>query len=65
KELLDLFLPLFERMINEPYNPRSIYQHKGRIMIRFFPKEKTKPDDKREHSNQFYTKREIYYIEQK
>jgi hypothetical protein len=65
KELLDLFLPLFERMINEPGNPYSRYQHKGRIMIRFFPREKTKPDDVRRHSNQFYTERRIYYIEQK
>jgi len=64
KELLDLFLPLFKRMINEPYNPHSRYQHKGRIMIRFFPREKTKPDDVRRLSNQFYTERRIYYIEQ-
>ncbi|MBX0311562.1 MAG: hypothetical protein JHC31_13210 [Sulfurihydrogenibium sp.] len=66
KELLDLFLPLFERMINEPHNPHSRYQHKGRIMIRFFPREKTKPDDiMRKFNNQFYTERKIYYIEQK
>jgi hypothetical protein len=62
---LDLFLLLFERMINEPGNPYGIYQHKGRIMIRFFPREKTEPDDIGRYSNQFYTERRIYYIEQK
>jgi len=61
KELLDLFLPLFERMINEPDNPNSRYQHKNRIMIRFFPREKTKPGDVRRLSNQFYTERSILY----
>jgi hypothetical protein len=64
KELLDLFSPLFERMINEPDNPNSRYQHKDRIMIRFFPREKTKPGDIRRLRDQFYTKRGIYYIEQ-
>jgi hypothetical protein len=57
KELLDLFLPLFERMINEPDNPHSRYQHKDRIMIRFFPKEKTKTNDIGRLRDQFYTKR--------
>jgi len=65
KELLDLFLPLFKRMIDEPDNPHSRYQHKNRIMIRFFPRDKPKTDDIRRFMNQFYTERKIYYIEQK
>jgi hypothetical protein len=64
-ELADLFLPLFKRMIYEPQNPNSSYKHKGRIMIRFFPKEKTKPDDLKRWGNLFYTERKIYYYEQK
>ncbi|GAB4452922.1 MAG: hypothetical protein Fur0028_08420 [Bacteroidales bacterium] len=59
KELLDLFLPLFERMIEEPANRNSRYAHASRIMIRFFP------EKKRYHCNnfvpEFYTKRPIKY----
>jgi hypothetical protein len=69
-ELADLFLPLFRRMIEQPENPNSRYKHKGRIMIRFFPKEKINSEDlvggidyMNYFSNQFYTKRKIYYIE--
>jgi hypothetical protein len=64
EELAKLFLPLFQRMIKEPQNPKSSYNHKGRIMIRFFPKEKTKPDDLKRLGNLFYTERKIYYYEQ-
>jgi len=64
EELLKLFLPLFQRMIDNPENPNSRYQHKGRIMIRFFPKERLSPDDLiARMNNQFYTKRKIYYLE--
>jgi len=62
-ELADLFLPLFRRMIYEPQNRNSSYNHKGRIMIRFFPKEKTNLDGLKRL--EFYTKRKIYYCEQK
>lgn len=61
KELLDIFLPLFERMINEPRNKNSRYEHANRIMIRFFPKSKTEPDTIERLTNQFYTKRKILY----
>jgi len=64
EELADLFLPLLKRMIDDPENPYSQYKHKGRIMIRFFPKENTKPNDIKRLTNQFYTKRKIYYYEQ-
>jgi hypothetical protein len=65
EKLADLFLPLFKSMIYEPKNPYSEYKHKGRIMIRFFPREKTKPNDIKRLTNQFYTERKIYYYEQK
>ncbi|MGB9794782.1 hypothetical protein [Thermodesulfovibrio sp. 3462-1] len=65
RELLDLFLPLFQRMIKQPENINSRYKHSERVMIRFFPREKTKPNDVKRLMNQFYTKREIYYEEQK
>ncbi len=63
KELLELSLPLFERMINEPQNFNSSYAHANRIMIRFFPKESTRLGDIRRLQNQFYTKRKIKYVE--
>ncbi|BCB96412.1 hypothetical protein JZK55_13340 [Dissulfurispira thermophila] len=60
KELLDIFLPLFERMIKEPANRNSRYAHAYRIMIRFFHKKKgyhyTNPVPAA-----FYTKRPIKY----
>lgn len=65
EELMDIVLPLVERMINEPYNKSSRYQHSNRIMIRFFPKGKSAPDDIKRLQNQFYIKRSLYYEEQK
>jgi hypothetical protein len=63
-ELIDLFFPLFKRMINESYNKQSYYKHSGRIMTRFFPKENTIFGDIRRLINQFYTERKLYYEEQ-
>jgi hypothetical protein len=65
EELLDLIQPLAKRMINEPNNKNSHYQHANRIMVRFFPKKRTKPDDIRRISNQFYSNRKLYYLEVK
>ncbi len=65
KELLDLFLPLFQRMIEEPENKNSRYSHAYRIMIRFFPKNRSGPEDLETYLNQFYTNRNLRYIEQK
>jgi len=60
-ELLNLFLPLFERMIEEPENRNSRYAHAYRIMIRFFPKI-IKNDLIPDFSvSDFYTKRPIKY----
>ncbi len=62
-ELDEIYLPLFKRMIENPSNARSSYKHSNRIMIRFFPKEKTMPDDIKRLTNQFYTDRKIKYLE--
>ena len=63
EELLNLFLPLFERIIKNPKNPNSRYQYKDRIIIRFFPYEKTNLGDYRRMLNQFYTNRKIFFID--
>jgi len=67
EELMDIILPLVKRMITEPQNMNSRYQHANRIMIRFFPKDKSSPDDIyiRRFRNQFYTHRRLYYEEEK
>ena len=62
-ELLKLILPLCERMMNNPDNPNSYYHHKNRIMIRFFPKEKTEKNSIQRGTNQFYTKRKLKFKE--
>lgn len=62
-ELLNIISELFNRMINKPDNINSSYQHANRIMIRFFPKERTSKDDLKRYTNQFYTKRAIKFIE--
>jgi hypothetical protein len=63
EELLNLFLPLFERIIKNPKNPNSRYQYKDRIIIRFFPCEKTNLGDYRRMLNQFYTNRKIFFVD--
>lgn len=65
ENLMYLILPLVERMIEKPQNVNSRHKHANRIMIRFFPKEKTTPDDVERLQNQFYTKRKLYYLEKK
>lgn len=64
-ELLDLILPLVQRMIKEPQNKNSKYAHSNRIMIRFFPKEKSDLGDPNRFMNQFYTFRKLKYEEDK
>jgi hypothetical protein len=63
-ELLEVFLPLLTRMINEPHNKNSSYEHSNRIMIRNFPRERTDLNDIRRLKNQFFTKRRIRYLEE-
>ena len=65
EELMDLILPLVKRMIKEPENKNSRYKHANRIMIRFFPKKRIESKDIRRKMNQFFTKRELYYLAQK
>jgi hypothetical protein len=64
-ELLKLILPLCERMMKNPENPKSSYKHKNRIMIRFFPKNKCEKNDIRRLQNQFYSERKLKYKEDK
>lgn len=63
EELMDIILPLVRRTNKEPNNKNSRYQHSNRIMIRFFPLEKSAPDDISRLQNQFYTRRSLYYEE--
>lgn len=66
EELADLYVEMFKRIIDKPRNKNSRFEYYNRIMISFFPKEKTEPDDiRRQLKNQFYSKRSLYYIEQK
>lgn len=65
KELLELISPLIQRIINNPLNPNSRFDYANRIIIRFFPIEKSNPGDIVRHTNQFYSKRKLKYIEEK
>lgn len=62
-ELLKNLSELVNGMVNESNNLKSSYQHANRIMIRFFPKEKTEKDSLQRYTNQFYTKRKLKFIE--
>lgn len=65
KELLDMLLPLVDRMINNPNNKNSSYAHSNRIMISFFPKTKNNFEDLERKMNQFFTVRKLKYQEDK
>jgi len=65
EELADLYLPLFKRVVNEHRNKNSRYQHSNRIIIRFFPRDKTNIGDEKRLTNQFYYQRNLCYTEQK
>lgn len=60
-ELINIMLPLVQRIIREPKNKNSPYSHHNRIMIRFFPKEKTDLGDPKRYINQFYNVRPLKY----
>jgi len=64
EELAKLYLPLLKRITEAPNNKNSKYDYFKRIMIRFFPKEKTRLGDSERLKNQFYTKRTLYFSEQ-
>ena len=65
EELADLYINLFNRIIESPNNKNSRFEYNNRIMIRFFPRERTTLNDERRLLNQFYSKRPLYYLEQK
>lgn len=65
EELVDVYLPLLKRLIEAPDNRNSRYAYYKRIMIRFFPKEKSKLGDDKRLKNQFYSKRTLYYCKQR
>jgi len=65
EELADLYVNLFKRIIDNPKNKNSHFEYYNRIMIGFFPKEKTVLGDIRRLKNQFYSRRILYYIDQK
>jgi len=62
-ELINLFLPLFKRMIEKSENKNSSYKHANRIIIKFFPKNKLETNDLERYKNQFYTRRKMIYVE--
>jgi len=65
EELADVYLPLLSRLIDNPKNKNSSYKYYNRIMVRFFPKKKTDIGDPRRYMNQFYTNRNLKYVEEK
>ncbi len=64
EKLCRLIFPLIERMINNPKNVNSSYEYANRIMIRFFPRQKTVQNDLRRMTNQFFTKRNLSFADQ-
>lgn len=65
EELAGQYLPLLKRLIEKPNNKNSSYKYYKRIIMRFFPKERSNLGDVRRFRNQFYSKRSLYYAEQK
>jgi len=61
KPLMDLAVPLVQRMIDAPKNRNSNFQYANRIMIAFFPKTKSEPGDRQRLTQQFFTKRDLVY----
>lgn len=65
EELANIYLPLLKRILFEPKKKYSSYKYYKRILIGFFPKDKTELGDERRWVNQFYTNRVLYYCERK
>lgn len=65
EKLMEIIFPLVKRMVENPQNQNSRYRYANRIIVRFFPREKATLDDITRLQNQFYTKRNFYYKEQK
>lgn len=62
-ELMKIIYPLLKKMMTEANNKNSPYDHANRIMIRFFPKEKTEKQDLKRRTNQFYCYKKMKYEE--
>jgi len=65
EDLIEIIFPLIQRVIKNPNNKNSSYQYSKRIMIRFFPKDKTSLDDIKRLTDQFYNNRPFYFREYK
>jgi hypothetical protein len=61
KDLIDMYFPLFERLVRHPHNINSSYQHQNRIAIDFFPKDATSLSEWSKLRNQFYKLRTLRY----
>ncbi len=61
EELIDIYFPLFERLLHKPYNKNSSYKYFRRMAIDFFPREKTDLGDIERYKNQFYKDRPLQY----
>ncbi len=61
EELIDLYFPLFKRMILEPENKNSSYKYFNRISIEFFPYEKTDIGSIDRYKNHFY-KKDLFFM---
>ena len=64
EELVNLYANLFKRVIDNPQNKNSSYEYYNRIRVSFFPREKTVLGDIGRLTNQFYSTRLLYYLEQ-
>jgi hypothetical protein len=61
EDLIELFFPLFERLIRKPHNKNSSYKYFGRMAIDFFPRKKTDLGDIERYENLFYKDRPLQY----
>jgi hypothetical protein len=64
EELASLYAKLFKRVIDNPQNKNSSYEYYNRIMVSFFPRERTVLGDIGRLTNQFYSTRRLNYLEQ-
>lgn len=61
KDLIDMYFPLFERLVRQSHNINSSYRHHNRIAIDFFPRDRTSLSEWNKYRNQFYKVRTLRY----
>jgi hypothetical protein len=61
EELIELYFPLFKRLIRKPCNKNSSYKYFRRMAIDFFPREKTDLGSIERYKNLFYKDRPLQY----